>query len=455
MTANTTTTTYSICTLISTTIAANFMMCKILRTISIGIAILALPYQAVAQPHEQALLKAAEEAQAAANNEGARLMQEIGTLSQVTELENIEVRDGLAWLTDAKEPYSGWVKKTWIIRHKHESSTNDWHTHNKFTDVAKFKDGVPTIYAELKEDDSLQRLYILAENDCQRRKTWIADFLMCLNTGNTTIIFMPGKAGHFPDRIRYVYYDYGNADTIEHYQDGQRHGLSMKWVTGTLMSEQSHWTMGKLDGKRVTFHWHTKLKRTEEHWENGKLINIRLWKRNGEQCNQTKLVDGTGKVVRYNNTPVYHKDGTISNYKSTKNLESHYLNGLQHGSEIHYGSDGKQIRSVTPWKNGKRHGTSFSYDVSSGSVTGLSSWNNGKKHGSSLFYFGNKLYRVTSWINGERNGPMIQFEDDGSRMETTYVNDECGEVIHYNVNGSIRRTCINWEWIGYEGPGKN
>jgi len=72
-----------------------------------------------------------------------------------------------------------------------------------------------------------------------------------------------------------------------------------------------------------------------------------------------------------------------------------------------------------------------------------------------FYYFGNKLHRVTSWINGERNGPMIQFEDDGSRMETTYVNDECGEVIHYNVNGSIRRTCINWEWVGYEGPGKN
>ena len=451
MTANTTTTTYSICTLISTTIAANFMMYKILRTISIGIAILALPYQAVAQPHEQALLKAAEEAQAAAKNEGARLMQEIGALSQVTKLENIEVRDGLAWLTDAKEPYSGWVKKTWIIRHKHNS---DWHTHNKFTDVAKFKDGVPTIYAKLKKDDSLQRLSILAENDCQRRKTWIADFLMCLNTGNTTIIFMPGKAGHFPDRIRYVYYDYGNADTIEHYQDGQRHGLLMKW-TGSLMSEQSHWTMGKQDGKRVTFHWQDKLKRTEEHWENGKLINIRLWKRNGEQCNQTKLVDGTGKVVRYNNTPVYHKDGTISNYKSTKNLESQYLIGLQHGSEIHYGSDGKQIRSVTPWKNGKRHGTSIGYDGSSGAVTGVSSWNNGKKHGSSLYYFGNKLHRVSSWINGKANGPTIQFVDDGSRMETTYVNDECGEVIHYNVNGSIRRTCINWEWIGYEGPGKN
>ncbi len=451
MTANTITTTYSICTLISTNIATNFMISKILRTISIGIAILALPYQAVAQPHEQALLKAAEEAQAAANNEGARLMQEIGALSQVTELENIEVRDGLAWLTDAKEPYSGWVKKTWIIRHKHNS---DWHTHNKFTDVAKFKDGVPTIYAELKKDDSLRRLYILAENDCQRRKTWIADFLMCLNTGNTTIIFMPGKAGHFPDKIRYVYYDYGNADTIEHYQDGQRHGLLMKW-TGSLMSEQSHWTMGKQDGKRVTFHWHTKLKRTEEHWENGKLINIRLWKRNGEQCNETKLVDGTGKVVRYDNTAVYHKDGTISNYKSTKDMESHYLNGLQHGSEIHYGSDGKQITSVQTWKNGKRHGTSISYDGSSGSVTGVISWNNGKKHGSSLYYFRNKLHRVSSWINGKANGPTIQFVDDGSRMETTYVDDECGEVIHYNVDGSIRRTCINWDWDGYEGPGKN
>jgi len=440
MTANTTTTTYSICTLISTTIATNFMISKILRTISIGIAILALPYQAVAQPHEQALLKAAEEAQAAATNERERLMQEIGALSQVTELENIEVRDGLAWLTDAKEPYSGWVKKTWIIRHKHESSTNDWHTHDKFTDVAKFKGGVPTIYAQLKKDDSLQRLSILAENDCQRRKTWIADFLMYLNTGNTTIIVMPGKAGHFPDKIRYVSYDNGRVVTIVHYQDGQRHGLLMDWVMYSLI-EHSHWTMGKQDGKRVTFHWHTKLKRTEEHWENGKLINMRVWKRNGEQCNETKLVDGTGKVVRYDD--------------STKYMESHYLNGLQHGSEIHYGSDGKQITSVQTWKNGKMHGTSIVYDGSSGAVTGVSSWNNGKKHGSSLFYFGNKLHRVTSWINGEKNGPMIEFEDDGSRMETTYVNDECGEVIHYNVNGSIRRTCINWNWVGYEGPGKN
>ncbi|HCC20744.1 MAG TPA: hypothetical protein DEP88_05795 [Verrucomicrobiales bacterium] len=453
MTANTTTTTYSICTLISTTIATNFMISKILRTISIGIAILALPYQAVAQPHEQALLKAAEEAQAAANNEGARLMQEIGALSQVTELENIEVRDGLAWLTDAKEPYSGWVKKTWIIRHKHESSTNDWHTHDKFTDVAKFKGGVPTIYAQLKKDDSLQRLSILAEKDCQRRKTWVADFLMYLNTGSTTIIVMPGKAGHFPDEIRYAFYNNGTVGDVAHYQDGQRHGLLMDWVMHSLV-EHSHWTMGKKDGKRVTFHWHTKLKRTEEHWENGKLINMRVWKRNGEQCNETKLVDGTGKVVRYESTRVYHKDGTIS-YKSTKDMETHYQNGLQHGAEIRYGSDGKQILSVGTWKNGKMHGTSIGYNGPSGAVTAVSSWNNGKKHGSSFYYFRNKLHRVTSWINGEKNGPMIQFEDDGSRMETTYVNDECGEVIHYNVNGSIRRTCINWDWVGYEGPGEN
>ena len=84
----------------------------------------------------------------------ARLIREIGPLSKVTDVKKLELRDGLAWLPDAKDPYSGWVSKTWEIRHKH--SEQDWHTHNKFTDLGKFEAGVPTMYGSMDENDTLQ-----------------------------------------------------------------------------------------------------------------------------------------------------------------------------------------------------------------------------------------------------------------------------------------------------------
>lgn len=84
--------------------------------------------------------------------ERARLIREIGPLSKLTDVKKLELRDGLAWLPDAKEPYSGWAKKTWEIHHRHSDEPDDgWHTHDKFTDLAKFEAGVPTKYGKLDQ----------------------------------------------------------------------------------------------------------------------------------------------------------------------------------------------------------------------------------------------------------------------------------------------------------------
>ena len=108
--------------------------------------------------------------------ERARLIRDIGPLSKVTDIEKLELRDGLAWLPDANEPYTGWAKKTWEIRHRHSDDPDDgWHTHNKFTDLAKFEAGVPTKYGNLDEQDNPIVLKIFADKDSQR-KTWVADF---------------------------------------------------------------------------------------------------------------------------------------------------------------------------------------------------------------------------------------------------------------------------------------
>jgi antitoxin component YwqK of YwqJK toxin-antitoxin module len=69
---------------------------------------------------------------------------------------------------------------------------------------------------------------------------------------------------------------------------------------------------------------------------------------------------------------------------------------------------------------------------------------NREQHGPEILYFsGEGIWQVTRWKNGEKDGNLIKFEDDGSRKEYTYVNDERGEVIHSNFDGSVREADYN------------
>ena len=51
----------------------------------------------------------AEEPHYAPGDERGPLMEEVGKVSELTDVSELEVRDGLAWLPGAKEPYSGWI----------------------------------------------------------------------------------------------------------------------------------------------------------------------------------------------------------------------------------------------------------------------------------------------------------------------------------------------------------
>ena len=57
---------------------------------------------------------------------------------------------------------------------------------------------------------------------------------------------------------------------------------------------------------------------------------------------------------------------------------------------------------------------------------------------------------ITPWMDGEMHGNKIEFQDDGSRKESTYVNGNFVKMIHYNRDGSIREEKdMNADW--YEG----
>ena len=58
------------------------------------------------------------------------------------------------------------------------------------------------MYGSMDENDTLQFVREFAAKDSQQSETWVADFLTYLMTGKSTIIVMPGKAGHLPDATR-------------------------------------------------------------------------------------------------------------------------------------------------------------------------------------------------------------------------------------------------------------
>lgn len=95
-------------------------------------------------------------------------------------------------------------------------------------------------------------------------------------TGKSTIIVIPGKAGHLPDVIRFVrWYDDGVPDFLEHYSDGQLNGVRTDWDASGRMVEHNQYVMGEKHGKSIKFHLNYKTRPgAEVHWEHGTPVSV-------------------------------------------------------------------------------------------------------------------------------------------------------------------------------------
>ncbi|MDE0939212.1 MAG: hypothetical protein OSA43_04575 [Pirellulales bacterium] len=81
---------------------------------------------------------------------------------------------------------------------------------------------------------------------------------------------------------------------------------------------------------------------SEEHWKNGGLVSITIWKPDGNPCPVTKVVDGSGIVVSY------HENGQ-------QKSEVHYKDGKLDGRWLRWRSNGSRLEEGD-YKKGKRHG---------------------------------------------------------------------------------------------------
>lgn len=152
-----------------------------------------------------------------------------------------------------------------------------------------------------------------------------------------------------------------------HYKGGKKDGIFIYWSKKSSKISQQTYLNGKLDGLTVKWYLNGQMS-SEQIFQNGKIISAIGWKPNGERCPLTRVVDGVGVLV------VYDDFGEISLKKQHSDLdqeivvekyengntreEGFYKDGKKHGVWTYYRPDGVKQFQVT-YRDGQRLTTKF------------------------------------------------------------------------------------------------
>ena len=159
------------------------------------------------------------------------------------------------------------------------------------------------------------------------------------------------------------FYANGQMKEERNYKDGKYHGLRTEWYENGQMRGEVRWKNGKHDGLWTWWYENGQM-RGEENWKDGKLDGLRtLWYENGQ-----KEAEGNFKDDNYHGLWTYwYKNGQKSSEKSYKD---HKLMSAEvwkpdgekcpvtkvkdgNGLSIRYNEDGKEKHRFT-FKDGER-----------------------------------------------------------------------------------------------------
>ena len=162
------------------------------------------------------------------------------------------------------------------------------------------------------------------------------------------------------------------------YVKGKKHGLFEFWSDLNVKNLEQNFNDGNLNG--LSIRWYKNgSKSSEQIFQNGKILTAIGWKPNGERCPSTRVVNGVGVLVLYDDF------GTESNREEfDENLKSHsveryangkireegyYKNEKKDGIWIFYRTDGTEHFRIT-YRDGTRLKTEFSSNPSLENVQG-------------------------------------------------------------------------------------
>ena len=132
------------------------------------------------------------------------------------------------------------------------------------------------------------------------------------------VIKQRDSKNEFKHGMEESFYENGSKMFKCFWKDGVHHGLMTRhWENGQIATEGC-WKDGVLHGKETEW-YESGIKQCETIYKDGNVMTKRSWKPNGEECDMTKLVNGTGIFVRYTEDG----DKVIKRYKNGLDKDSH------------------------------------------------------------------------------------------------------------------------------------
>ena len=107
--------------------------------------------------------------------------------------------------------------------------------------------------------------------------------------------YMNGK----PHGLYVYWWKNGRKAEEKNFHAGISHGLWESWYSNGQKQLQQSVENGKLHGPASRWYQNGQ-KKDDSLYQNGRIISIVVWKPNGEKCTNTKLINGNGVWVRYN-----------------------------------------------------------------------------------------------------------------------------------------------------------
>lgn len=134
------------------------------------------------------------------------------------------------------------------------------------------------------------------------------------------LFYAPNEQTPYTGWIKELYKN-GQVKELIHLKDGEPIGASNIWYENGQKMAEINYKDGKQNG--LTTSWYENgQKRNEANFKDGKLISCEVWKINGEKCPVSNIVNGNGKLVKYNdngseNSRAEFEDGEVSWKKKT------------------------------------------------------------------------------------------------------------------------------------------
>ena len=326
-------------------------------------------------------------------------------LESAVEWSKLQDRNGDAYIPNTDKPFSGWAKRT-------------------------YENGQVEILAEFT-DGTVTRLQQWHENGIPK---WDIGYIQGkIGSRDVPIDDYWDSDDSLHNGTSILWYENGQMKFSVNHKQGELDGELKEWYENGQMALKVNFINGKKDGTENGW-YESGQKYLSLSIDNGKFLDAQVWLKNGENCKETNLKNGNGKVCFYDeNSTLVHSENFISGDINTavsfhsnggNSLIRNFQNGKLHGTEISFYENGK-VREKGSYKNGNKEGlwTDWRKD---GTKDDEINYNNGKFHGlwTSWHKNGNKKSE-SNYKFGKKEGLSTEWHKDGTKFfESNWKDNE-------------------------------